>query len=520
MPDMSIDLADSMAKRLQTSLNLSSKRSVDLGGINSPTSPALPSPHRMEYDPFVIAVAGGTASGKTTVCDLIMQRLHDQCVAIIAQDSFYKVLTPAERELAAKGGFNFDSPDAIDEDCLLHCIDELRSGRPTNVPVYDFSTHSRSKSEQRRVEPAQVIIIEGILMLHFRSVLSRAHMKVFVDSDDDVRLARRIQRDVAYRGRDMSDVIAQYTRFVKPSHDDYIAPSKRCADIIIPWHRGDNLVAVDLIVGHLKSHIVNDVLLSEFPNLHLVESTFQMRGMHTIIRDSTTPKGDFIFMADRLIRLVVEYALGLLPTEPQAVRTPTGTGYEGMRVNANVCGVSIVRSGESMEAALRRCWKGVDIGKILVSRRHKVSPGGTPGGVRNGGASGASTPPRTPPLATDVNGTYYKTHAVAEHGASENDDLIYEKLPQDIAERHVLLLDPILGTGNTVVRAMQVLLEKGCKPRNILCLTLIASRQGIKHVCTSFPDIKVITTEIDCTVDSNFRVVPGIGEFGDRYFCC
>lgn len=119
-----------------------------------------------------------------------------------------------------------------------------------------------------------------------------------------MRLARRIQRDVAHRGRNMADVIAQYTRFVKPSHDDYIAPSKRAADLIIPWHRGDNLVAVDLIVGHLKSHIVNDVLMSEFPNLHLVESTFQMRGMHTIIRDRTTPKGDFIFMADRLIRLV------------------------------------------------------------------------------------------------------------------------------------------------------------------------------------------------------------------------
>lgn len=127
-------------------------------------------------------------------------------------------------------------------------------------------------------------------------------------SDDDVRLARRIQRDVAHRGRNMADVIAQYTRFVKPSHDDYIAPSKRAADLIIPWHRGDNLVAVDLIVGHLKSHIVNDVLLSEYPNLHLVESTFQMRGMHTIIRDRTTPKGEFIFMADRLIRLVRAHA--------------------------------------------------------------------------------------------------------------------------------------------------------------------------------------------------------------------
>lgn len=113
---------------------------------------------------------------------------------------------------------------------------------------------------------------------------------------------------------------------------------------------------------------------------------------------------------------VVEYALGLLPTEATAVRTPTGTGYDGMRVNANVCGVSIVRSGESMEAALRSCWKGIDIGKILVTRRHKASPGSTPGCTRNGGAGlAAAAAPCTPPLVTDVNGSYYRTHAEAEN---------------------------------------------------------------------------------------------------------
>jgi hypothetical protein len=156
----------------------------------------------------------------------------------------------------------------------------------------------------RRVEPAQVVIIEGILVLHFQQILERAHMKIFVDSDDDVRLARRIKRDVTERGRDISDVIHQYTRFVKPTHDELIAPSRRIADIVIPWQRGDNLVAVDLVVGHLRSHIVSDVLLSQYPNLHVLVSTFQMRGMHTIVRNRETEKCDFIFMADRLIRLV------------------------------------------------------------------------------------------------------------------------------------------------------------------------------------------------------------------------
>lgn len=110
---------------------------------------------------------------------------------------------------------------------------------------------------------------------------------------------------------------------------------------------------------------------------------------------------------------VVEYALGQLPTVAKAVLTPTGTGYDGMRVNASVCGVSIVRSGESMEAALRSCWKGVDIGKILVTRRHKASPGSTPGCTRNGSVSADAVPP-TPPMATDVNGSYYRRHAEAD----------------------------------------------------------------------------------------------------------
>lgn len=104
-------------------------------------------------------------------------------------------------------------------------------------------------------------------------------------------------------------VIEQYTRFVKPSHDAYIAPSRRAADIVIPWQRGDNFVAVDLVVGHLRSHIVKDVLLSKYESLHLIESTFQMRGMHTIVRNHETAKPDFIFFADRLIRLVRESLL-------------------------------------------------------------------------------------------------------------------------------------------------------------------------------------------------------------------
>uniref|UniRef100_A0A061RT66 Uridine kinase n=1 Tax=Tetraselmis sp. GSL018 TaxID=582737 RepID=A0A061RT66_9CHLO len=192
---------------------------------------------------FIIGVAGGTASGKTTVCDAIMQRLHDQCAVLISQDSFYKGLTAKEIENVQE--YNFDHPDAFDEEAIITCLTALKEGKGVDVPVYDFKTHSRSPTEVRRVEPADVIIFEGILVLHMQRIRDLLNMKIYVDTDDDVRLARRIQRDVADRGRDVVGVIEQYTRFVKPSFDEFVAPSRKLADIIIPWARGDNIVAID-----------------------------------------------------------------------------------------------------------------------------------------------------------------------------------------------------------------------------------------------------------------------------------
>lgn len=135
------------------------------------------------------------------------------------------------------------------------------------------------------------------------------------------RLARRIQRDVAVRGRDVAGVIAQYTTFVKPSFDQFIAPSRRFADVIIPWARGDNHMAIDLIVQHIRSKLKDTPLKRVYPNqLEIIPSSYQIRSMHTIIRDRKTSKADFQFYADRLIRLVMEHALGYLPFEEKAGR--------------------------------------------------------------------------------------------------------------------------------------------------------------------------------------------------------
>ncbi|MFS7956373.1 putative transferase [Helianthus anomalus] len=234
----------------------------------------------------------------------------------------------------------------------------------------------------------------------------------------------------------------QYAKFVKPAFDDFVLPSKKYADVIIP-RGGENHVAVDLIVQHIRTKLGQHDLCKLYPNIYVIQSTFQVsssqsllsslivchvwrnnvhliiilvlcykdmyvnsrsvlqiRGMHTLIRDKDISKHDFVFYSDRLIRLVVEHGLGHLPFTEMQVVTPTGSVYSGVDFCKKLCGVSIVRSGESMENALRACCKGIKIGKILIHR-----------------------------------------------DGDNGQQLIYEKLPKDISERHVLLLDPVLATG-------------------------------------------------------------------------
>ncbi|XP_049375781.1 uridine kinase-like protein 3 isoform X1 [Solanum verrucosum] len=389
--------------------------------IEQPTTSIDDSVHRQ---PFIIGVAGGAASGKTTVCDLIIEQLRDQRVVLVNQDSFYHTLTP--EELTKVHEYNFDHPDAFDTEKLLCVVEELKQGQAVDIPKYDYKSYKNDVFPLRRVNPSDVIILEGILIFHDPRVRDLMNMKIFVDTDADVRLARRIRRDTAEKGRDISVVLDQYSKFVKAAFDDFILPTKKYADVIIP-RGGDNHVAIDLIVQHIRTKLGQHDLCKIYPNLYVIQSTFQIRGMHTLIRDGHTTKHDFVFYADRLIRLVVEHGLGHLPFTEKQVLTPTGSVYSGVDFCKRLCGVSVIRSGESMENALRACCKGIKIGKILIHRE-----------------------------------------------GDNGQQLIYEKLPLDIAERHVLLLDPILGTGNSAVQAISLLLKKGVPESNILFLNLIS----------------------------------------------
>ena len=240
--------------------NTAEKRAQGTGGIASAVNgnespPGLYKEYNNE--PFVIGVAGGTASGKTTVCNEIIQRLSNQRVVIIAQDSFYRGLTKEEEENVSE--YNFDHPDAFDKNALLECIHQLKKRQSVHIPIYDFKTHQRS-AETKLVNPGEVVIVEGIMVLHMEEVRKELNMKIFVDTDDDLRLARRIKRDTISRGRDVDNVIAQYTKFVKPMFDQFISPSKRFADVIIPCGRDVNHVAIDLITQHV--HVKLDQRIS------------------------------------------------------------------------------------------------------------------------------------------------------------------------------------------------------------------------------------------------------------------
>jgi uracil phosphoribosyltransferase len=192
----------------------------------------------------------------------------------------------------------------------------------------------------------------------------------------------------------------------------------------------------------------------------------------TIIRNQDTQRGDFIFYSDRIIRLLVEQGLNLLPCVDKDVVTPTGATYQGVTFEGRICGVSIMRAGESMEQGLRDCCRSVRIGKILIQRDEETAL------------------PK----------------------------LYYSKLPMDISSRYVLLLDPMLATGGSAIKAIEVLIESGVLEERIIYINLICAPEGIAAVLGAFPKLKIVTAQVDDGLDAKKYIVPGLGDFGCRYF--
>ncbi len=205
----------------------------------------------MKNIPFIIGIAGGTGSGKTTVVNTIVQNLNSQNLVTIQHDSYYRDrshLPPLERDK-----INYDHPDALETDLLVRHLKELISGKKVEIPEYDFATHTR-KEKGHIIAPAKVIIIEGLLVFADSALRELLDLKIFIDTDDDIRFIRRLQRDTKSRDRSIESVIQQYMETVRPMHNQFIEPSKKYADKIVSGEQ--NAEAIDMLISMIETKLI------------------------------------------------------------------------------------------------------------------------------------------------------------------------------------------------------------------------------------------------------------------------
>ena len=199
---------------------------------------------------IVIGIAGGSGSGKTTLMKNLIARFQDD-VTVLSHDNYYRPYD--ELTIDERRKVNYDHPDAFDTEMMNEHLKQLKSGQPIECPIYDYATYSRSK-ETTLVVPKKVILVEGILIFENKALCEQMDIKIFVDTDADVRLIRRIKRDVAKRGRSLESVLTQYLATVKPMHEQFVEPSKKNADLVV-LEGGKNLVALEMIIDRIQRHI-------------------------------------------------------------------------------------------------------------------------------------------------------------------------------------------------------------------------------------------------------------------------
>ncbi|EUC50618.1 hypothetical protein COCMIDRAFT_32135 [Bipolaris oryzae ATCC 44560] len=424
---------------------------------------------RTHYEPpwgnaSIIGVAGSSGSGKTSLAMAIVSSLNLPWVVILSMDSFYKPLTPEQSAAAFRNEFDFDSPDAIDFDILVDRLKDIKNGKVAEVPIYSFQKHARL-SKTTTIYSPHVIILEGIFALHDPRIVDLLDLKIFAEADADLCLSRRLVRDVKERGRDIEGCIKQWFSFVKPNYYKYVAPQREIADLIIP--RGiENRVAITMVSNQLRQtlhsksvqhqselrrlgKIAEDSPLSE--NAIVLKQTNQVRGMHTLLLNPDTSREDFVFYFDRMVALLVETAVDFLPFVSYEVTTPQNTTYQGLKKNAEVSAVVVLRGGSAFETGLRRTIPDCRTGRVLIQTNYRT---GEP-------------------------------------------ELHYRALPSNIAEHGlVLVLDPQFSTGAAALMAVRVLVDHGVPEANIVFVTYTAGKVGLNRVLSVFPDIRIVVARL------------------------
>ncbi|KAL9061174.1 MAG: hypothetical protein Q9162_000319 [Coniocarpon cinnabarinum] len=416
-------------------------------------------------DMSIIAIAGSSGSGKTSLARAIIDALNLPWVLIMSMDSFYKVLNQEQSRQAFRNEYDFDAPDAIDFEVLVDRLKELKEGKMAELPIYSFARHAREEKVQTVYSP-HVLILEGIFALHDPRILDMTDLKVFADADADLCLSRRLVRDVRERGRDIEGCIKQWFSFVKPNFHKFVEPQKNVADLIVP--RGvENTVAINMIVDHVRKaldhksyahqqrlkrlgKVVEQLPLSS--QVRVLEQKPQVVGVNTILLDPETPREEFIFYFDRLAAILIEEATARAATfTPTTVTTPVGAEYQGLKNSGVISAISILRGGSVMEPALRRTLPDCLTGRLLIQTNYRT---GEP-------------------------------------------ELHFRYLPPSMPEhQQVLLLDPQMSSGGAALMAVRVLVDHGVKQEAIVFVAWFAGENGIRRLTAVFPGIRVIVGRI------------------------
>jgi uridine kinase len=433
---------------------------------------------------YLIGICGGSASGKTTVAQKIIERLEMPWVTVLSMDSFYNVLNEEQHHLADKQEYNFDHPNAFDFGLLYETLLRLRDGKSVEVPVYDFTTHKRSKNP-KLMYGADILIFEGILSFHTPEIVDLMDMKVFVDTDSDTRLARRLQRDISERGRDVAGVLDQYIKFVKPAFDSFIAPSMKHSDIIVP-RGGENLVAIDLIVRHIKNQLTergyygcqhtrnggSSPSAPESPSN--VEPPIKLPSSLFIIRNCPSAKKFQVFLrswkengntnimeelmkhAELLLPELIKRALVLCGNHHEIIQKQGNVVDNCQKFNGKVCGVTIMVTSDSLEKSLRALTG--KFGTLLIQTNEQT----------------------------------------------QDPELYYLRLPKKLNQYKIILIDTTVLTGAAAIMAIRILLDHDVREEDILLISLLMTQASVQSLAYAFPKVKLLTTAVHHTLNKKF----------------
>ncbi|CAN6644301.1 uridine kinase [Trichomonascus vanleenenianus] len=443
-------------------------------------------------EPYIIGIAGCSGSGKTSIASSIIKKLNVPWTILMSMDNFYNPLTPEQKKLAFESKWDFDSPESFDLDLLVKTLKDLKQGKKVQIPTYSFKEHDRT-DKYVTIYGANVIILEGIYALYDPRVLELMDLKVFVDTDFDICLARRLNRDILHRGRELVLSVQQWERFVKPNFMRHIQYTMNHADILVP--RGlENVVAINMIANHIQRQLagkssqhVSDLLRlgkdGDSPDISKVVSvlnqTPQVKGIHTILMDQQSSRDDFIFYFDRIASLLVSRALDELDTyTPKKITTPTLHEHVGVSLPYDdLCAVSVIRGGECFTRALRATVPTIRLGKLLIQ---SDSLTGEPK------LHTLTLPPCLDPKPNPATG------------------LVDETAQALLTKTNVLLVDSQISSGAAATMATAVLMDHGVKEESITVIAYMATQVGLRRLKTAYPNIKVVVGRVDMAYSPRF----------------